>query len=705
MLDCLLVFPPLWIPTSPYLAPASLSAYAKEHGVRIGCVDASIECVDRLLSRKYLDSCRSVLEETEERLRRRGPTGPDERMLYLEAVKGLVRGREVPERIESLKGFLRESRSFRNIERFERAWVSVEDAMFLISQAHYPLDFRFTLLESTQSSSRISEILEATEDRDQNVFIETFEKHILRKVLGKDPALVGISIVSRNQIIPGLTLAKMLKASAPSTAVVVGGPFFSLISSRLDAVLDSFPFVDAFVSFDGEEPIVQLSKSVDEHGRLRNPAEIPNLVYRDDEGTGRLSRKVWLGDLSKFPTPDFSKLPMDLYLSGHPILPLETSRGCKWRRCAFCDSQKSVSGGYRERDLARVVEDLQVLSERHRTKYFTFVDMSAPAERLDEISKMIVRAGLDVRWSVQTRLVPHVDRQRLERFYESGCRQLFFGLESGSQRVVDLMDKGTRLPVAARVLRDSSEAGIVNSAFVMFGFPTESDDDREKTLKFLISHRVHIDFVEASFFSLYGGTRIAVSPARFMVEEVKRAVPVEDSVDEELAYRWTADPPAQGPQQLMSSAEERLLGKGVRMKYVNAFDVTTAPLVLADVHGRQRLREYMDRAPGPVCSKPSSKVSLVPGVDWIGLPFDPYAEAADPYAEGTWLLVRSGTGSSMFSVGKEEGDLLGSLGRPLEYRRLREAMSAKWGKNARQTEKALRGMLSEFVARGIVKVA
>lgn len=705
MLDCTLVFPPLWIPTSPYLAPASLSAYAKEHGVKVGCVDASIECVDRLLSRKYLDSCRSLLEAKEERLRRRGPTGPDERRLYLEAVKGLVRGREVPERIESLKSFLRESQSFRDIERFERAWVSVEDAMFLISQAHYPLDFRFTLLESRHSSSRIGEILEATEDRDQNVFIETFEKHILRKVLGKDPALVGISIVSRNQIIPGLTLAKMLKASAPSTAVVVGGPFFSLISSRLDAVLDSFPFVDAFVTFDGEEPMVQLSKSVDEHGRLRNLAEIPNMVYRDDGGAGRLSRKVWLGNLSQFPTPDFSKLPMDLYLSGHPILPLETSRGCRWRRCAFCDSQKSVSGGYRERDLGRVIEDLQALSERHRTKYFTFVDMSAPAERLDELSKRIVKAGLDVRWSVQTRLVPNVDRQKLERFYESGCRQLFFGLESGSQRVVDLMDKGIRLPVAACVLRNSSEAGIVNSAFVMFGFPTESDDDREKTLKLLIRHRAHIDFVEASFFSLYDGTRIAVSPARFMLEEVKRAVPVEDSVDEELAYRWTANPSAQDPQQLMSSAEERLLAKGVRMKYENAFDVTTAPLVLADVHGRRTLRDHMYRSSGPISPKPSSKVSLVPGVDWIGLPFDPYAESVDTDTDGAWLLVRSGTTSRMFSVGKEEGDLLAALGRPIEYHRLRDAMSAKWGKNVRQAEKPLREMLSEFVASGIVKVA
>jgi hypothetical protein len=127
--------------------------------------------------------------------------------------------------------------------------------------------------------------------------------------------------------------------------------------------------------------------------------------------------------------------------------------------------------------------------------------------------------------------------------------------------------------------------------------------------------------------------------------------------------------------------------------------------VLADVHGRQRLREYMDRVPGPVCLKPSSKISLTPGVDWIGLPFDPYAEAADPHTEGTWLLVRSGTSGSMFSVGKEGGDLLVALGRPLEYRRLRDAMSVKWGKNARQTEKSLRGMLPEFVARGIVTVA
>ena len=704
MLDCLLVFPPLWIPTSPYLAPASLSAYAKEHGVKVGCVDASIESIDRLLSRKYLASCRATLEEKEELLRKRGPSGPEERRMHLEAVKGLVRGRETPERIEPLKSFLRERKSFGDIERFERAWVSVEDAMFLISQAHYPLDFRFTLLESKYSSSRMSEIIEATEDRDQNVFIEVFEKHILKKVLAKAPAVVGMPVISRNQIVPGMTLAKMVKAASPETAVVVGGPFLSLISSRLDAVLDALPFVDAFVTFDGEEPLVQVSKGIDEHGRLRNPAEMPNLVYRDG-GKGRLSRRTWLGDLSRFPTPDFTGFPMGLYLSGRPILPLETSRGCKWRRCAFCDSQKSVSGGYRERDLDRVVDDLRILSERHGTKYFTFVDMSAPAERLDELSKRIVKAGVDVRWSVQTRLAPSLDRQKLERFYASGCRQLFFGLESGSQRMVDLMDKGIRLPVAARILKGSAEAGIVNSAFVMFGFPTESDDDREGTLRFLIGHRDYIDFVEASYFSLFDGTRIATSPARFMLEQVRRAVPVEDSVDEELHYRWAAGQTPADPQQVMSSAEEHLLGKGVRMKYENAFDVTTAPLVLADVHGRTTLRAYMDRVTEPVSFGPRSKVSLVKGVGWTELPFDPYAEGEAASAEGTWLLVRSGRSGSMYVVGKEEGELLSALRRPVEYRKLLDAASSIWGGSARQVEKRLRDTLSEFVARGIVKVA
>ena len=158
---------------------AALPAYLRERGASVKCVDANIACADRLLSRKYLERCVGLLSESERALRRDLRSGTAGRSAYLEVAKGLVRGQGVPGRVEKAKKLLRSRSSVRDLGKYRQAWRTLDDGLYLISQAHYPLDLRFRQFEPRQGSSRISAVLGATSDREQNVFLEPIEKAVM----------------------------------------------------------------------------------------------------------------------------------------------------------------------------------------------------------------------------------------------------------------------------------------------------------------------------------------------------------------------------------------------------------------------------------------------------------------------------------------------------------------------------------------------
>lgn len=220
-----------------------------------------------------------------------------------------------------------------------------------------------------------------------------------------------------------------------------------------------------------------------------------------------------LRDLDASPVPDFTDFPWDRYPVR--IIPMMASRGCQWNRCNFCSDIVSVSGRtYRNRGLESVLHEMREQAARHATQNFLFLDLklnSNPAlfRGIIENAQRTVRGA---QWigtvHVDTRPDNGLSRADLRAAAASGMRRVSFGLESGSQRMLDAMDKGCTVEGNAEFIRNAHEAGISVRCTMFKGYPGETAEDLEMTAAFLERHAPFIDRIRYNEFSILAGTPI-----------------------------------------------------------------------------------------------------------------------------------------------------------------------------------------------------
>ncbi len=210
--------------------------------------------------------------------------------------------------------------------------------------------------------------------------------------------------------------------------------------------------------------------------------------------------------------PDFSGLA-EGYLSKKPIIPVRATRGCAYAKCAFCTQR----GRYRKLPPALPKEG-----------YVCFIDDMLTRERLLEVAQ----EANGIKWWAQLR--PTADIADLLPYLASrGLASVAWGVESGSDRMLGKMRKGTDTASISRVLAASRKAGIINTAFVMFGFPGETEDDCMQTVRFLLRNRDSIDLVSSSVFGLQEGSAVCREPDMFgiSIRREKRRI-----LDDRLTY-------------------------------------------------------------------------------------------------------------------------------------------------------------------------
>lgn len=220
-----------------------------------------------------------------------------------------------------------------------------------------------------------------------------------------------------------------------------------------------------------------------------------------------------LRNLDASPVPDFTDFPWDRYPVR--IIPMMASRGCQWNKCNFCSDIVSVSGRtYRNRSLDSVLHEMREQAARHATQNFLFLDLklnSNPAlfRGIIENAQRVVRGA---QWigTVHVDLRPDngLSRADLRAAASAGLRRVSFGLESGSQRMLDLMDKGCSVEANSQFIRHAHEAGISVRSTMFKGYPGETAEDLEMTADFLEAHLPYIDRIRYNEFSILSGTPI-----------------------------------------------------------------------------------------------------------------------------------------------------------------------------------------------------
>ena len=518
-----LLFPPQWYPSQPYLALPTLKAHLESKGHEVDQFDLNIECYDVFLSKEYLERCVEIIRR---RLAdpKRSTEDQEVRPIYKDILSDVSFLESVLNEVEDAKNVLRDENRFFQFETYSQAYTNLKIAMQLISYAHHPsrLDLDSFFMQGNPEE-HLSGIMSATEDTVRNPFLLMFEQYLAPKIPWDDYGIVGLSIIHIGQVIPGLTLARQLRRRYPHLHIVVGGSVFNRHADLLDDKQQLFKeFFHSLIVSEGELPLDHLVSHLKENKPLQT---VPNLIYLEGDKVIRNPKTEAL-PYEEMVCPTFDQLPLEKYLMPYPVLPYMSSRGCYWGKCTFCTHSFIYDSHYRKENEVRVAEELDHLSKKYKTKYFTFSDEAISPNAFNRMSKEILKRGVEMR-SLGMLKFESGEKESPELFddvYRAGFLMLFFGLESANDRILSVIDKGCDQETERTVLRHSSEAGIWNHLYLFFGFPTEERAEAEDTIRFTIENsQVEsgiIHSVGQSIFALEKDSAIYHNPAKFKIDRI-----------------------------------------------------------------------------------------------------------------------------------------------------------------------------------------
>ncbi len=345
---------------------------------------------------------------------------------------------------------------------------------------------------------------------------EIYARGVIADIEREQPDVVGISIPSMAQMVPGLTLAALIKERGLPCHVVVGGPHITMLRERLAKAPALFQLIDSAIVFDGEAPLLQLCEALENGHDL---SSVRNLVYRDGAAI-RVTERKKPEKIGNLPLPDFDGLPLDRYLAPRLVLPLLTARGCYYGKCAFCNVGYGEPESFSLMRSEMLADQMYALKRKYGVEEIFFSDEALTPRTMSELSQIMKRDGVPLLWGGCARFERPITGDLLRLAYEGGCRMLFFGLESASEAIMQRMLKGTRLEHMHRILRESTEAGIWNHTFFFFGFPGETLEDAQQTVNFLYEHKHHLNSAGFGVFLLEIDAPVHQSPASFGVTRV-----------------------------------------------------------------------------------------------------------------------------------------------------------------------------------------
>jgi anaerobic magnesium-protoporphyrin IX monomethyl ester cyclase len=512
-----LLFPPGASFEQPYLSLPSLTAFLRQNGYDVIQRDINIEAFLFFLNTSRLKKSCQTVGETLKRMEKLNKLQHYHDIdKYTRLVKSKLLASYIIENIEEAVSIFRDEKKFFDLWQYKWAKEIVEGALELISCQYYPNQWSIDAYTLRYSRFCSEDILKAVCDESTNIFLDFFRRNIMPSVLKEKPSLVGISITYTNQIIPAFTLARLIKKADTNIHVTVGGALIPYFSDNLKTDKKIFSIVDSFIIFEGEHALLQLARQLKCRGDL---SKVPNIIYYSKKRT-HFYKSIFIEDINSLPPPCFDGLPLNAYFSPALVLPLEISRGCYWNKCVFCTVSAATRLSYRRKNPLLIIKEIRRLSARYKTRYFFFsVDVAAPDE-LVNLSEQLRKNNIRIYWQCEARLEKGFTQEVCNSIAKSGCRQLIFGLESASQKVLDLMKKGTKVVNFKRILQNCCRNNIAVNLQYFFGFPGETLWDKRKTIQFISDNRSLITSVCRGRFRLNKGSKMCANPLRYGITKI-----------------------------------------------------------------------------------------------------------------------------------------------------------------------------------------
>jgi len=314
---------------------------------------------------------------------------------------------------------------------------------------------------------------------------ETPDTFIIEEIKRQKPDLVGMSFLSTTSYPYAKILARKIRAADDKVRLAFGGVFATL---NAQLVKLQCPEVDFVCRGDGEQLILDLLKNLD------NPAAVPGVTWaKDGKLMNNLSRPLERA-LDQWPFPDRESLKLDfvesmpldvpVVLSLERFTTMQTSRGCPWP-CVFCDIPIFNEGKWRSRSAESVVAEFKQLKEQgYGAVYFVDDHFLLQPKRIEAICKGLIENDIKIAWGCEGR-VDSVCQHLFPAMAKAHCRTLMFGIESGSQKILDRLKKEQTLEEVKNAVVHAKKSGIeIVHGFFVVGVPGETVEDIRATMKF-----------------------------------------------------------------------------------------------------------------------------------------------------------------------------------------------------------------------------
>ena len=366
---------------------------------------------------------------------------------------------------------LRSPETFTTPERYKQAVLELNR---VISVAGRQRGGRITLANYTdprRSAVKSGDLLDAAGRFEENPFYPFFSRRLpaLMDEAGSSagPRLVGFSVNFMSQALCAFAMAGFIRQAWPDTRIVIGGGLVTSWACIPGFDNPFFPVVDELVAGAGEGPLLSMA------------------------GASGRSAENRAG-------MDFSDFDMERYLSPRPVIPYAAARGCYWRKCRFCP-EKYEKSPWQVFDKEAAAADVAGQVKKTGAGLVHFVDNALSPTFL----KTLMRRPPGAPWYGFVRATPHLsDPDFVQGLRQSGCVMLKLGIESGSQAVLDALNKGVRIETLSRALTVIRDSGISVYAYLLFGTPAETLEKARQTLDFTLSHADCMDFLNLAIFNL-----------------------------------------------------------------------------------------------------------------------------------------------------------------------------------------------------------
>lgn len=499
--DILFFSPPYWDAYSPFSAVPCLVASLKEENYKVSQIDLGIHCILNLLSKDWKRVAKRCISETffhnvVQKYKR------NEYKTYEQFRKDMWFFHGEVYDISKVKA------EYHKLNAVQRGVVDV------FYTEIYKLDLTYIDFD------KCKDLNEEVEEKIQLNFWETLCSDKLLKWMEVLPKVIGISITSICQFLPGCALAKVIKESCPDIKIILGGSCVDLfIQSDYKNKADIEQYFDYIIAGEGETAISCLMKYICKgKGDLKG---IPNLIFFDDNQQPICTEQI-VENVSLLPAPDYDGLDLELYLAPRLVLPYQTSRGCHYGYCAFCNHNEKYRHYYRTKEMEKVVTELLVLSKKYNTRYFQFVD---EAIRPDCFEKMVYQMDQypefkTIKWFYYSRVSRVYNAELLEKARENGCEMVMFGVETLNQRLLNFIKKGIHADTSKYCLKLFHENGIKTYVWFLCNLPSETLEETQKDYDDIRMLKDSIDAISVGPFILEKNTDMYQNREKYNILEV-----------------------------------------------------------------------------------------------------------------------------------------------------------------------------------------